>query len=75
MIVAYVIIVGLALAALAAQERIHQREREQWAVERKQLLDRAIARHAGEVIALDRPAKPKGERTEAHLFDGVEGLS
>jgi len=32
----------------------HQRERTQWAAERGRLVNRAIARHSGEVLALDR---------------------
>lgn len=49
------------------------RERAAWAVERKQLVDRAIARHAGEVLALDREPKPKPDRDEPAVY--VEGLS
>ena len=52
----------------------HDAERQAWAVERQKLVDRAIARHAGEVIAFDRDGKPKPEREEASpVF--VEGLS
>ena len=34
------------------------RERSEWAGERRSLVDRAIARHAGEALALDRSARP-----------------
>jgi hypothetical protein len=33
-------------------------ERSRWADERRTLVDRAIARHTGEVLALDRTASP-----------------
>jgi uncharacterized membrane protein YsdA (DUF1294 family) len=52
----------------------HDAERQAWAVERQKLVDRAIARHAGEVIAFDRDGKPKPEREDQPpVF--VEGLS
>ena len=35
---------------------MQQRERTAWAVERRELVNRAIARHTGEVVALDRNA-------------------
>ena len=41
---------------LAASLWMQQRERVQWAVERRELINRAIARHTGEVVALDRQA-------------------
>jgi hypothetical protein len=50
---------------------LHQQatERREWATERRALVDRAIARHTGEVIALDqhdrsRP-RPEQERPTA----------
>ena len=49
-----VLVVGL-LAVLRGQFR----EREAWAIERRALVDRIIAKHSGEVIALDRKAAPK----------------
>lgn len=61
------------LAALVVVIDHHENERERWATERKQLVDRAIARHAGEVLALDREPKPKPDRDEPAVF--VEGLS
>lgn len=62
------------IAVLALVSGLHSRERLAWAKERKQLVDRVIARHAGEVIALDREPKPKVERDPASTVF-VEGLS
>ena len=77
MIVATLVVLALvACALMAAHIRTldqHEHEREQWAVERKQLVDRAIARHAGEVLALDREPKQKSDRDEPTIF--IEGLS
>jgi len=33
---------------------VHARERKEWVSERRFLTDRAIARHVGDVVALDR---------------------
>lgn len=52
----------------------HNAERESWEDERRYLVDRAIARHAGEVIAFDREGKPKPERVDAQTIN-IEGLS
>ena len=52
----------------------HGAERESWEDERRYLVDRAIARHAGEVIAFDREGKPKPERVDAQTIN-IEGLS
>ena len=52
----------------------HNAERESWENERRYLVDRAIARHAGEVIAFDREGKPKPERVDAQTIN-IEGLS
>jgi hypothetical protein len=38
-------------------------ERRQWAEERHGLVDRAIARHTGEVLALERTAAPRSQPT------------
>lgn len=40
-------------------------ERQRWAEERKALVDRAIARHTGEVLALDR--QPKRSSLDNHV--------
>ena len=61
------------LAVLAFLIARHEHERAEWAVERKQLVDRAIARHAGEVLALDREPKPKPDRDEPAVY--IEGIS
>lgn len=55
------------------QSSMQRRERREWAAERRQLVDRVVARHTGEVIALDRteklqPREPTPERL-------IEGLS
>jgi uncharacterized membrane protein YsdA (DUF1294 family) len=52
----------------------HEAERELWAAERERLVNRAIARHAGEVVALDREGKPKPERDDKPSVY-IEGLS
>jgi hypothetical protein len=55
-----------------------QRERNQWAAERGRLVDRAIARHSGEVIALDREAHRDtngADPDERHEPQLIEGLS
>ena len=40
--------------AIVALVWLQQVERNRWATERRQLVDRVIAKHTGEVIALDR---------------------
>jgi len=76
-IIAFVILIGVVIAVLVLLARVmdrHDAERQAWAVERQKLVDRAIARHAGEVIAFDRDGKPKPEREDQPpVF--VEGLS
>jgi hypothetical protein len=66
-----IVVLGLVIGAMMRGFRI---EREAWATERRALIDRAIARHTGEVIAMDRndrkPHPP--EQRETRL---VEGLS
>ena len=79
MIAAIVVLAG-AIVALAAVTGVlvwsHQREREGWATERRALVDRAIARHSGEVIALDRQAgRSPTDATQPHRPVLVEGLS
>ena len=64
----------IAMGALIWTLDRHEDEREAWAVERRELTNRAIARHAGEIVALDREGKPKPEREDSSpIF--VEGLS
>ena len=79
MIAAIVVLAG-AVVALAVVTSVlvwsHQREREGWATERQALVNRAIARHSGEVIALDRQAnKSPTDATPARRPVLVEGLS
>lgn len=63
---------GGLIGALVAILFMQQRERKTWATERRQLIDRIIARHTGEVIALDRADKvgPK-EPTPERLIEGL----
>lgn len=63
-----VVLAGVLCALFASQGR----ERTQWAAERRALVDRAIAQHTGEVIALDRTTKPLRERDHEPVV--VEGL-
>lgn len=44
--------------------RLQAVERREWVMERRSLVDRVIAQHTGEVIALDRNQRPPRERTE-----------
>ena len=79
MIAAVVVLAGaiVVLAAVTGSLVIsHQRERDEWASERRALVDRAIARHSGEIIALDREAH-KGDQppTEREPPRYIEGLS
>lgn len=43
--------------------KMHNTERRDWVAERRSLVDRVIAQHSGEVIALDRNQRPPRERT------------
>lgn len=64
-----VVLVGVMCALLVSQGR----ERTSWAAERRSLVDRAIAHHTGEVIALDRAQiRPK---REVEPRQPVEGLN
>jgi hypothetical protein len=64
-----VVLAGVLCALVATQGR----ERASWAAERRALVDRAIAQHTGEVIALDRAqTRPKRE-VEPRV--PVEGLN
>ena len=77
MIAAVIILAGV-IAVLAAVVgvliREHQRERERWETERLRLVNRAIARHSGEVIAFDRSDAKRErspEREPAQLIEGM----
>lgn len=75
--IAAVIALGAVAVVLAcvlcAVTLIHGRERQEWSRERRSLVDRAIARHAGETIAMDRAANgaPKEPRGEPVLIEGM----
>jgi hypothetical protein len=46
--------------------RMFEAERKEWTAERRSLVDRAIASHTGEIVALDRSsAPPRAPRPEA----------
>jgi hypothetical protein len=70
----------VALAAIAALLAVavvglvldHQAERRAWSVERKALLDRVIARHTGEVLAMEQATHPRPLRAEPRPI--AEGL-
>jgi hypothetical protein len=75
-VTAVVVLLALAVVALVGALCVlvsaQGRERREWAQERRQLVDRAIAQHTGEVIALDRAQKPKPMRDHEPVI--VEGL-
>lgn len=67
-------VVAVVLAVVVCVLLVMQsRERERWSDERRRLVDRAIARHSGEIIAFDRQAKadPPKEREEPKLPVGL----
>jgi NADH:ubiquinone oxidoreductase subunit 6 (subunit J) len=66
-----IVVLAVVVGALVVQA---QREREKWTAERRALVDRAIARHSGEVIAFDRAAH-KGEPDKKPAPVLIEGLS
>jgi hypothetical protein len=79
MIVAVIALAAVAVALAGVHAvvlRTHDRERERWSQERRALVDRAIAQHAGEIIALDRQASPRPKpdrRPDGPIL--VEGLN
>jgi FlaG/FlaF family flagellin (archaellin) len=76
-VIAAVIALGAVVVVLACVlgvvVRTHGEERREWASERRSLVDRAIARHAGETIALDRAANHSTEREKPPqvLVEGI----
>lgn len=56
-VVALAAVVVLLAGVLALALHDHARERSEWTGERRMLIDRIIAQHTGEVIALDRGAR------------------
>jgi predicted signal transduction protein with EAL and GGDEF domain len=72
-IAAVVAVVALALV-LVVVLLTQYRERQGWAAERRALVDRAIARHVGEVAVLDRTngrTKPQREPEPPKLIEGL----
>ena len=66
------IALGVTWAGIGFLLMSHQAERREWALERRALVDRAIARHSGEVIGLDRNSRAKVEREhEPVLIEGI----
>lgn len=51
-----------------------RRDAEAWRAERRELINRVVAKHTGEVLALDRDTEPRPTR-EPHERILVEGLS
>ena len=47
------------IGVLVVLLRMQAAERSEWSEERMALLDRVIAKHAGEVIAMERMSKPR----------------
>lgn len=55
-VVALAVVVVLLAAAVGVLVRTNENERHDWTNERRMLLDRVIATHVGEIVALDRTA-------------------
>ena len=68
---------GVLALSLVVENRWHANERAEWVKERRWLVNRVVARHTGEAIALDREAEPKlskrNDDGKPPIF--VEGLS
>ncbi len=78
MIAAVVVLAGTIVVlavVVGVLVREHQRERGGWATERRALVNRAIARHSGEVIALDRADAKKHADDDRPKSVLVEGLN
>ena len=70
MIVAALVVLGAVTAVLCAAMLLMQRAH---TAERRMLVDRVIATHSGEVIALERAAQPRPPRPE-RVAPVAEGL-
>lgn len=68
---AVVVLLGVAVIMLVQD---HEVERREWRDERRGLVDRAIAQHTGEIVALDRQAAPKPMRMDSPMRPTAEGL-
>jgi hypothetical protein len=71
-----IVVVAILATLLAVQARGVAAEREQWRVERRFLIDRVVARHVGELVALEREdtrkdAPPPEVRNERPLIEGL----
>lgn len=66
-------VAALTIAVLVVATTGHATERADWAQERRALIDRAIARHTGEVLALDRNGSPTpaADRPDSVLVEGL----
>lgn len=78
------ILACIAVAVLAAllgwQAHVHAAERAAWVAERRFLTDRVIARHVGEVVALEKEDTRKNQTIDREFTNDVvrpliEGLS
>jgi hypothetical protein len=62
-VIAAIVLLGVVAAGLigvlVVLLRMQAAERSEWSEERMALLDRVIAKHAGEVIAMERIGKPR----------------
>lgn len=63
-IIALGLVTVVLAGALLLSLRLQAGERREWVMERRSLVDRVIAQHTGEVIALDRNQRPPRERTD-----------
>jgi hypothetical protein len=63
-VIALGLVAVLLAGALVLALRLQAGERREWVMERRSLVDRVIAQHTGEVIALDRNQRPPRERIE-----------
>lgn len=61
-VVALALVAVLLAGALLLALRLQAAERREWVMERRSLVDRVIAQHTGEVIALDRNQRPPREQ-------------
>jgi hypothetical protein len=70
-IVALTLIAFALIAVMVWQTWRFDRERDRWRAERERLVNAAIARHAGEVIALNRTTKRDEDRPAPFLVEGI----
>lgn len=63
-VIALAAVAAVLAAVLVLVLRMQASERQEWVVERRTLVDRVIAHHVGEVIALDRSGAARDPRPE-----------